>query len=193
MITANILEDLHRFHVLAHKSHYYTSYCQLGHLFASNFIEISSNLPLRSLFISNNASCVSKLRTPCFLLTTLFSLWEQYSFKDMLSINTQISAADLFFMVPQADASKSIHVCVFRPLVKFKVISMSENLCLKRRLISNLYRSHASYKVSSSCWKLYILLLEKKWSRNALFNWSQVVILAIGSALSRSFARPLRD
>jgi len=67
--------------------------------YASNFLVISSNWILRSLCLASKVSCVSKLRTPCFFWTLVSSLFERYSFNDLLSINFQISLEVLIFMV----------------------------------------------------------------------------------------------
>lgn len=76
--------------------------------------------------LTSKVSCVFRPRTPCFLLTALFSLWERYSFKDMLLTNSPISTVVLFFMVPLTMCLKRIWVCGFMPLVKVKVIFISK-------------------------------------------------------------------
>jgi len=87
--------------------------------------------------------------------------------------------------------------------VKDKVIYIVENLCPKHLLNDNLNLSHASYRgTPSCCWKLEISYLfltyvdvdvGKKRLHNAFFNWSQVSIVSLVSALSQSFTHPRRD
>jgi len=58
-VTPNLLEDMHHFYEIAHKSH------NLHHFF-DNLATFCASI----LLLAINASCVSKFRTPCFLKNT---------------------------------------------------------------------------------------------------------------------------
>jgi hypothetical protein len=71
------------------------------------------------LLLVSNASYVSKSNTPLFFgaALDLSLLGDFYSLRAMLSIKSFIYATIFVYILPHIEASKSMCVCAFKPLV----------------------------------------------------------------------------